>query len=309
MDMYDEEVEVKNGREVETPPNLDVSNAIHFIQSDLQKLSDGEESLEFPLSKMDEKKLGNGSVQKFQRPGSESSGGSDSASEDLNKRFAEGDFNPKDYEHLEVPSDIKEMFQYILRYTPQKIDIEYRLQPFIPDYIPAVGDIDAFLKVLPPKSLTGRDDITPFIDSLGLTILDEPCGQQSEPALLHMKLRSVSTVPHVQDHPPAILKSPKDINRWIAEIQALHSNQPQQTLLYYEKNPINIDSLMAEWPPVLEKTFNELGFPSVDLDCSLLEYINIVCSLLDIPLKGKTQADYIYVLHTLFSLFAAVKRP
>lgn len=43
MDMYDEEVEVKNGREVETPPNLDVSNAIHFIQSDLQKLSDGEE--------------------------------------------------------------------------------------------------------------------------------------------------------------------------------------------------------------------------------------------------------------------------
>uniref|UniRef100_A0A1B0CTI9 Intraflagellar transport protein 46 homolog n=1 Tax=Lutzomyia longipalpis TaxID=7200 RepID=A0A1B0CTI9_LUTLO len=307
--MYDEEVEVKNGREIETPPDLDVGNAIHFIQDDLQKLSDADESLEFPLGKMDETKKGKVALQKFSRPRSDSSGGSDSGSEDLNKKLSDGEFNPKDYDHLDVPADIKEIFQYIVRYTPQKIDIEYRLQPFIPDYIPAVGDIDAFLKVVAPKSMSERTDVAPFIDSLGLTILDEPCGQQSEPALLHMKLRSVSTVPHVQNHPPAILKSPKDINRWIAEVQALHSNQPQQMLLYYEKNPINIDTLMAEWPPVLEKTFNELGFPSVDLDCSLIEYIDVVCSLLDIPLKGKTQADYIYALHTLFTLFAAVKRP
>lgn len=33
------------------------------------------------------------------------------------------------------------------RYTPKPIEIEYKLQPFIPDFIPAVGDIDAFLKV------------------------------------------------------------------------------------------------------------------------------------------------------------------
>lgn len=35
----------------------------------------------------------------------------------------------------------------IFRYTPQTIDLDYKLRPFIPDYIPAVGDIDAFLKV------------------------------------------------------------------------------------------------------------------------------------------------------------------
>lgn len=28
------------------------------------------------------------------------------------------------------------------------IDLEHKLKPFIPDFIPAVGDIDAFLKVL-----------------------------------------------------------------------------------------------------------------------------------------------------------------
>lgn len=33
------------------------------------------------------------------------------------------------------------------RYTPQAIDLEHKLKPFNPDFIPAVGDIDAFLKV------------------------------------------------------------------------------------------------------------------------------------------------------------------
>lgn len=36
---------------------------------------------------------------------------------------------------------------FFSRYTPKTIEIEHKLQPFIPDYIPAVGDIDAFLKV------------------------------------------------------------------------------------------------------------------------------------------------------------------
>ena len=35
----------------------------------------------------------------------------------------------------------------LFRYTPQAIDLDYKLKPFIPDFIPAVGDIDAFLKV------------------------------------------------------------------------------------------------------------------------------------------------------------------
>ena len=33
------------------------------------------------------------------------------------------------------------------RYTPQTIDLDHKLKPFIPDFIPAVGDIDAFIKV------------------------------------------------------------------------------------------------------------------------------------------------------------------
>lgn len=39
------------------------------------------------------------------------------------------------------------MVWFLFRYTPQNIELEYKLKPFIPDYIPAVGDIDAFIKV------------------------------------------------------------------------------------------------------------------------------------------------------------------
>lgn len=36
---------------------------------------------------------------------------------------------------------------FAFRYTPQTIELDHKLKPFIPDFIPAVGDIDAFLKV------------------------------------------------------------------------------------------------------------------------------------------------------------------
>lgn len=34
-----------------------------------------------------------------------------------------------------------------LRYSYQVIELEHKLKPFIPDFIPSVGDTDAFIKV------------------------------------------------------------------------------------------------------------------------------------------------------------------
>lgn len=56
-------------------------------------------------------------------------------------------YDPADYNHLQVSSELKDLFRHITRYTPQAIDLETQLRPFIPEYIPAIGDIDAFLKV------------------------------------------------------------------------------------------------------------------------------------------------------------------
>ena len=70
-----------------------------------------------------------------------------------------------------MSDEIKELFQYIGRYKPHSATIDSKLKPFIPDYIPAIGDIDEFIKV-------PRPDGKP--DDLGLKVLDEPAAKQSD---------------------------------------------------------------------------------------------------------------------------------
>eukprot|EP00966_Prymnesium_polylepis_P237629 5495914-Prymnesium_polylepis.1 len=58
----------------------------------------------------------------------------------------EGMYDPAEYANLAVSPEINELFQYIGRYKPHAIELETKMRPFIPDYIPAVGDIDSFVK-------------------------------------------------------------------------------------------------------------------------------------------------------------------
>ena len=59
-------------------------------------------------------------------------------------------YNALEYKHLNVSTEIRDLFKYIGRYKPQTLELETKLRPFIPDYIPAVGDIDEFIKVPRP---------------------------------------------------------------------------------------------------------------------------------------------------------------
>ena len=85
-------------------------------------------------------------------------------------------YNPADYAHLDVSTEIRELFGYIGRYKPHNIELDTKIKCFIPDYIPAVGEIDAFIKV-------ARPDGKP--DDLGLKVLDEPSAHQSDPTGAH----------------------------------------------------------------------------------------------------------------------------
>lgn len=55
----------------------------------------------------------------------------------------------------EITADIslEELFQYTERFKPQSISLDTKLKPFIPDYFPAVGDVDEFLKVPRPDGM------------------------------------------------------------------------------------------------------------------------------------------------------------
>jgi intraflagellar transport protein 46 len=56
--------------------------------------------------------------------------------------------------------------------------LESKLKPFVPDYIPAVGEVDAFIKMNKPDG--AKED-------LGVTHLDEPALNHEDPTVLTMK--------------------------------------------------------------------------------------------------------------------------
>ncbi|KAJ8723690.1 hypothetical protein PYW07_007670 [Mythimna separata] len=287
-------------------------------------------------------------------------------------------FTEKGYEELDVSE-----LNMKLRYTPQKIDIDLKLQPFVPEYVPAVGDIDAFIKVSTPacnvraapladnvlehidnlavgdidafikvstpacnvraapladnvlehidnlavgdidafikvstpacnvRAAPLADNVLEHIDNLGLTVLDEPAAEQSDSALLHLQLRAISKTSSAKstvltkkiENPE---KNSKAVERWIKDVSELHLSKPAPTVAYTSKMP-DIDNLMEEWPESMEETLNDVGFPPGNLDCSLSQYVDLVCGLFDVPIAGDSLNDRIQALHLLFSLYSAVK--
>ncbi|XP_046400841.1 intraflagellar transport protein 46 homolog isoform X2 [Ischnura elegans] len=220
-----------------------------------------------------------------------------------------GAYKPEDYDNLQVSPEIKELFQYITRYIPQTIEPEYKLQNFIPPFIPATGDVDAFIKVPKPDvKLEPDEDDGGMI--LGLTVLDEPCAAQSDPALLALKLRAIAKQPVGGDAKESMVvkkidsseNSSKVIESWIKDIGDLHRNKALPTVHYKRPMP-EIDALMQEWPAEFEEKLNELEMPPPDLDVGLGQYVDIICTLLDIPVYESR----IESLHLLFSLYSSIR--
>ncbi|XP_052253903.1 intraflagellar transport protein 46 homolog isoform X2 [Dreissena polymorpha] len=235
--------------------------------------------------------------------GSDDSEDDDDDDEDDEHVTLEGAYDPADYENLPVTPEIKELFQYITRYTPQSIELEHKLKPFIPDFIPSVGDIDAFIKI-------SRPDQKP--DTLGLTVMDEPCAKQSDPVVLDLQLRAISK--QTTDKKLVVKslsqadKNPKQIESWIESIRELHRVKPPPNV-HYLKNMPDIDTLMQEWPPEFEELLKEVGLPTAELDCDLGEYVELICTILDIPIYKNTNQhnEKVQALHVLFTLFSEFK--
>ncbi|XP_055540412.1 intraflagellar transport protein 46 homolog isoform X2 [Wyeomyia smithii] len=282
MDLYDEMYEIKNSREIDDspPPDLDVSGSLKFlhdkqpseeksIKDDSAHIDEIDEEVPKPAKPKDIF-IKRESLQKHDSLTDSSGSISEDEKEPPKKLIDEKEFNPKFYENIEAPNELKDIFQYITRFSPQRVSIDYKLKIFVPDFIPSVGDIDAFLKIYSPPFLNEdkKNTLSEHIRKLGLETLDEPCGEQSDRVLLQMKMRSIFTKP--LETPSAIAKSPKDIDRWITEIQSLKANQSAtQNLNLLKASAVNIDSLMSEWPEEVEKMLDAVGFPSADLDCSL----------------------------------------
>jgi hypothetical protein len=58
-----------------------------------------------------------------------------------------GVYVARNYDHLDVPTDVRDLFKLIEDYKPQEVELGTPLHCIIPDYIPAVGAPDVFVKV------------------------------------------------------------------------------------------------------------------------------------------------------------------
>lgn len=226
-----------------------------------------------------------------------------------------GEYDPEQFTHLNVNEDVHEVLQYITKYVSQQLTLDLKFRPFIPDFLPSVGDIDAFLKVIHPDhningELFAQVPVTKQLGNLGLTVLDEPSANQSDPALLHLQLRAHSVIAAPMQHGNVIVKKvhnvekeSKIVDKWIKDITDLHKTKSSPVVKYSDPMP-DLDDLMQQWPEKMENLLKLHGFPSFDSpNMTLTQYIDIVACMFDIPVyRNKIQT-----LHLLFSLYATVK--
>lgn len=225
---------------------------------------------------------------------------SDANDEDGEDKRTAGQYDPSIYANLDVSAEVKDLFKYITRFRPQTVELDTKLKAFIPDYIPAVGEVDAFIK--PPRPDNQAE-------TLGLLTIDEPCLNQSKESTMRVIIQSTKIVRptnRVVDSIENADKNPKDINRWIHDVASIQRQAPS---VVYSKAFPDIENLMQVWPAEIEDAFQGLRLPTEDIDMSLEEYSKLCCALVDIPVhqpnNPKSVIESLHVFFTLYDEFRA----
>ncbi|KAI8809769.1 intraflagellar transport complex B protein 46 C terminal-domain-containing protein [Cladochytrium replicatum] len=230
---------------------------------------------------------------------------------------------------------IQELFNYVSSYQPEVIDLLPELKTFLPDFIPAIGDIDPMIKIPPPARYpdgegTARVAELPLI---GFTVLDEPATKQSDPAVLDLQLRAahkssaagayqqVRSIALSFSNKASSAQGQRALSQWVQNVYDLHLHKPADRVEYTKRMP-DIEQLMAEWPPAVDETIGSqaIALPTSEMNLPLQDYIKIFCAVLDIPVysasadkkpntketKSKSRA-HIESLHALLSVYSEFK--
>jgi intraflagellar transport protein 46 len=241
--------------------------------------------------------LGTAAAEDDDEGGAEGDGDDEEEEEEQTAGAGRG-YNKADYAHLSVGPDVRELFEFIDLCKPTDIELESKFKPFIPEFIPAVGEIDPFLKPARPDGGPER---------LGITVLDEP-GKQSDPTVLEMVLRLQSkraNLPMMEvrgiEHAE---RKPREVLAWVERIAQLHQTSQAITAVQYARPMPAIESLMEEWPPEVEQLLERVRLPTGDVDMDIRQFVRVACAILDIPVHD---GNLVQSLHVLFTLFTAFK--
>lgn len=195
--------------------------------------------------------------------------------------------------------ELASLFSMITRYQPPPLEMIPHFKPFLPELVPSIGAIDAFIKVPRPD---GEQD------PLGLTVLDEPTIGCSNPQILKMHLREKYGVVggNEGDGYIGFIEKPslntKALQSFLESYDEMLRNRAAPNMTYSFKIP-EIEELMETWPDEMERALQSLPLPGADLDLTLEEYARVVCALLDIPVKG----NIVESLHLMFTLYQQFK--
>lgn len=119
------------------------------------------------------------------------------------------------------------------------MELEATLKVFVPEYIPAVGEVDAYLKMPRPDG---------ELEQLGLYQMDEPALNQSKKAKLDLMMNEFmkkkktgkNQIVHSIENAE---KNPKEIIGWINDVAEIQKNKQAPTVSYTKSMP-DIDNLM-----------------------------------------------------------------
>jgi intraflagellar transport protein 46 len=175
--------------------------------------------------------------------------------------------------------------------------LDTQLRPFIPELIPSIGEVDAFLKMPRPDGEAS---------TLGTTQLDEPTLNPSDPSILDLQLRSICKHQDLQPMEVRSIehaeKNTKEIENWVKRISDLNRSKPAPTVQYSRRMP-DIEQLMQVWASEFEEHLQQEPLPNLaDLDLDLPSLIKIMASILDVPVHGHL-TETLHVIFTLYSEF------
>lgn len=209
------------------------------------------------------------------------------------------DTTPVAKDNFTSAPELVQLFGLITQFQPPPVEITPHYKPFLPDLIPAIGAIDAFIKVPRPD-----DEIEP----LGLTVLDEPTIGCSDPQVMKMQLREKyglvagnegdGYIGQIKD----LDKNQKALDTFLESYEEMVRARPAPTMSYNFEVPDEQD-LMEVWPEEFDKALNSIPLPSADMDLTLEEYSKVICSICDIPVKGNI-IESLHLLFTVYTLFA-----
>ena len=148
-------------------------------------------------------------------------------------------FDVNQFLNLDLDEEYKSLLTIMKKFEIDKtiLTLDTKMKPYIPNLIPSIGEVDAFIKINRPDNK---------IEELGLDIVDEPTINGIDPSVfcleLSYKMKTKKPENFIIKSIDNAQKNPKQITNWIENLENMHKGA-NKNVTYTKKMP-EIEQLM-----------------------------------------------------------------